>query len=141
MQLGWGNTDKLLSFKGTVVEEKVPPAVPDAVYLCFNNLPDQALLWRRVTISYLPTAQEWKGVLQTEIREEVGAEENMIKVIAVRGVEIMSRDYVHHLFSYKNYGTSNEARRSQAKNNKMKRIFMEWVTECLDSLPKGCCDC
>lgn len=26
-------------------------------------------------------------------------------------------------------------------NNKMKWIFIEWVIEWLDSLPKGCCDC
>ena len=40
-----------------------------------------------------------RTVLQTEIREEVGAEENMIKVIAVNGVEMTNRDYVHCPFS------------------------------------------
>lgn len=39
-----------------------------------------------------------RTVLQTEIREEVEAEENMLKVTAVNGVEMMSRDDVLCLF-------------------------------------------
>lgn len=48
--------------------------------------------------------------MQTEIREEVASEENIIKFMAVNGVEMMSRDYVHM--------TSHEGCRSQAKSSK-----------------------
>lgn len=39
-----------------------------------------------------------RTALQAEIREEVGAEENMMKVTAVNGVEMMSRESSLSLF-------------------------------------------
>lgn len=84
-------------------------------------------------MSYLPTAQEWEGVVQTEIREEVGAEENTINVTAMHGVETTSRDYFHCVFSYKNYGHQMKrgGDRLKAINNKMKWICIEQVIESL----------
>lgn len=118
MQLGWGSTDKLLSFKGLVVKEEVTPA---RARCSVATLPEPARTSFAVAEGChgvpAPGSGAGRTVLQTQIREEVGAE-NTIKVPAVNGVEMKSRDYAHCLFSWKNCGTSNEASRSQAKNNK-----------------------